>query len=150
MKTYTYYVYHIPGIKIGCTTEIKKRMKDQEFTNWEILWEEVGNYEFGWIAGDKEIELQKEYNYKVDKVHYQISRENRPNGVSHNQAIKNGIRNKENGHWDSIKKKGQILGGKSIGKANTLKRKICEHCLEDLKFLTYARWHGNNCKHKKS
>lgn len=80
MKTYTYYVYHIAGTKIGCTTELEERMSDQGFTEWEILWQEEGDYEFGWTAGDKELELQKEYGYEVDTCHYQISRENRRRG----------------------------------------------------------------------
>jgi hypothetical protein len=75
--SYTYYIYHIPGIKIGCTTDLTKRMQDQGFTNWEILWQQEGDYEFGWIAGENEIELQKLYDYKVDTVNYQVSRQNR-------------------------------------------------------------------------
>ena len=77
MENYKYTVYHIPGKKIGCTTDFVKRMKDQGFTSWEILWEQDGDYDFGWIAGNKEIELQKQYGYPVDKSHYQISRRNR-------------------------------------------------------------------------
>ena len=80
MKTYTYYVYHIVGVKIGCTTELEERMSDQGFTEWEILWQEEGDYEFGWTAGDKELELQKEYGYEVDRTHYQVVRENRRRG----------------------------------------------------------------------
>ena len=50
-----YYIYHIPGVKIGCTNDLDKRMSDQGFTNWEIL----ETHEDGWVAGDREIELQK-------------------------------------------------------------------------------------------
>ena len=64
-----YYIYHIPGIKIGCTTNINARMSDQGFTNWEILEE----YNDGWLAGDRELQLQKEYGYPVDRIHYMIS-----------------------------------------------------------------------------
>ena len=69
-----YYIYHIPGVKIGCTNDLLKRMADQGFTDWEILEE----HSDGWLAGDREIELQKEYGYRVDKVHYMISLQNRP------------------------------------------------------------------------
>ncbi len=41
-------------------------MAAQGFTNWEIL----ETYEDGWLAGDREIELQKEYGYQVDQRHY--------------------------------------------------------------------------------
>ena len=76
MKTYTYYIYHIAGIKIGCTNRLESRMAEQGFTEWEILWQEDGDWNFGWIAGDKELELQEQYGYEIDKTHYQVIREN--------------------------------------------------------------------------
>ncbi len=69
-----YYIYHIPGVKIGCTNDLEKRMSDQGFTEWEIL----ETHEDGWHAGDREIELQKEYGLPVDKVHYMVSKMSRP------------------------------------------------------------------------
>ena len=71
----TYYIYHISGIKIGCTTELEFRMRAQGFTEWEILWQQEGDWDFGWIAGDKELELQEQYGYEIDKTHYQVVRE---------------------------------------------------------------------------
>ena len=44
-------------------------MKMQGFTNWEILEEHTD----GWLAGDREIELQKEYGYRVDSCNYMIT-----------------------------------------------------------------------------
>ena len=70
-----YYIYHIPEVKIGCTNNLDKRMADQGFTDWEIL----ETHEDGWIAGDREIELQKQYGYPVDKSHYMVSLNNRNN-----------------------------------------------------------------------
>jgi hypothetical protein len=75
MKQYTYTVYHILGIKIGCTTNLETRISRQGFTEYEILWQQDGDFDFGWVAGDKEIELQLQYFGKRDnKVHYQSSR----------------------------------------------------------------------------
>ena len=54
-----YYIYHIPGIKIGCTKHIEKRIKQQGFTEFEIL-ETHTDID---IASDREIELQKQYGY---------------------------------------------------------------------------------------
>ena len=68
-----YYIYHIPGVKIGCTKDLEKRMSDQEFTEWQIL----ETHEDIHVASDREIELQKEYNYKVDKIPYWKSLQNR-------------------------------------------------------------------------
>ena len=61
-----YYIYHIKGKKIGCTQNPKKRIKDQGFINYEILEEHTDIY----LASDREIELQKEWGYKIDKVPY--------------------------------------------------------------------------------
>ena len=63
-----YYIYHIPGIKIGCTTNLKNRMAQLNYTEYEVLEEHLD----GWIAGDRELELQKEYGYDIDPVHYMI------------------------------------------------------------------------------
>lgn len=61
-----YYIYHIPGIKIGCTTNPKNRIKKQGFINYEIL--EI--HKCPKIAGDRELQLQADYGYKIDNCHY--------------------------------------------------------------------------------
>ena len=66
-----YYIYHIPGVKIGCTSQLEIRMKQQEFGSWEVL----ETHTDGWLAGNREIELQKEYGLPVDKIHYMIARQ---------------------------------------------------------------------------
>ena len=68
-----YYIYHIPGHKIGCTSDLQKRMQDQGFTTWEILEVHTDIYE----ASNREIELQKEYGLPVDAVQYWQSVKNR-------------------------------------------------------------------------
>ena len=113
---YTYYIYHIPGEKIGCTTDLVKRMKNQGFTNWEILWQEEGDYEFGWIAGEKEIELQKQYGLPVDTINYQQSRMNRLIGCSLGGSI-GGQKNVESGHLESVRDINKFIEtGKKNGK----------------------------------
>ena len=62
----TYYIYHIPGIKIGCTSDLQTRMRDQGFTDWEILETHTDIYE----ASNREIELQKDYGLPVDTIPY--------------------------------------------------------------------------------
>ena len=61
-----YYIYHIKGKKIGCTQNPKKRTKVQGFTDYEILEEHTDIY----IASDREIQLQREWGYKVDTKPY--------------------------------------------------------------------------------
>ena len=71
-----YYIYHIPGVKIGMTNELEKRMSAQGFTEWEIL----ETHTDPWLCGDRELELQKEYGLPVDSCHYMVSIENRRKG----------------------------------------------------------------------
>ena len=58
-----YYIYHIPGIKIGCSINPKVRVKAQGYSDFKIL-EEYTDIE---VASKREIELQIEFGYKVDK-----------------------------------------------------------------------------------
>jgi hypothetical protein len=57
-----YYIYHIPGVKIGCTKNLKHRIKSQGFTEYEILEE---HYDIN-LASDRERQLQTKYGYQVD------------------------------------------------------------------------------------
>jgi hypothetical protein len=57
-----YYIYHIEGVKIGCSKNPKRRVKQQGYSEFEIL----GEYEDINMASERELELQKQYGYKVD------------------------------------------------------------------------------------
>ena len=63
-----YYIYRIPRTnKIGCTKNLKKRVEEQQGCfNYEILYKTEDINE----ASDKEIELQKKYGYKLDRIPY--------------------------------------------------------------------------------
>ena len=61
----TYYLYHIPGKKIGVTCDLNNRVTMQQgYTPEEFEVLEVSS-DIDYIS-DREIELQKEYGYKVD------------------------------------------------------------------------------------
>jgi len=65
----TYYIYHIPGKKIGMTCDLENRVTEQqgyEPHEYEVLTtsEDIG------FASDMERQLQKEYGYEVDRVPY--------------------------------------------------------------------------------
>jgi len=79
----TYYIYHITGIKIGCTSDLQKRMADQGFTSWNILEEHTDIY----LASDREIQLQKEYGLPVDKTPYFKTIVNRHKWSDMNPAV---------------------------------------------------------------
>ena len=75
-----YIIYHIPGKKIGVTNDLYNRVECQQGY-------EVGEYEILESSNDidyiskREIELQKEYGYKVDLIPY--------NELSVNLKLKN-------------------------------------------------------------
>jgi hypothetical protein len=62
----TYYIYHIPGVKIGVSTNAEKRVNEQGYTEFEILEEHTDIH----LVSDREQELQKEYGYSVDRSPY--------------------------------------------------------------------------------
>ena len=57
-----YYIYHIIGVKIGCTKNLKSRIRVQGFTEYEVLEE---HYDIN-VASDRERQLQRKYGYQVD------------------------------------------------------------------------------------
>ena len=65
----TYVIYHIPGKKIGVTNNVKYRVEEQQGYN-------EGEYEILVMSDDidyvsyKELDLQREYGYKVDEKLY--------------------------------------------------------------------------------
>jgi hypothetical protein len=61
-----YYIYHIPGKKVGCTKNPNSRLRQQNAETYEILETHSDIH----IASKREIELQKEYGYKIDNCSY--------------------------------------------------------------------------------
>jgi hypothetical protein len=68
-----YYIYHIPGIKIGCSSQPEQRVADQNFVDFEIL----ESHEDIYVASDREQKLQRQYGYRVDTSPYWSSVQNR-------------------------------------------------------------------------
>lgn len=62
-----YFIYHIPGVKIGCTTNPRKRILiEQKYSEWEILEEHLDID----TASTRELELQRKYGYAIDSRSY--------------------------------------------------------------------------------
>lgn len=66
----TYYIYHIPSVKIGVSEEPEKRVKKQGYSDYEILETHTDIIK----VSERERELQKEYGYKIDSSPYYESR----------------------------------------------------------------------------
>jgi len=101
----TYYIYHIQGVKIGCTDNLKRRLRSQKYTEYEILEEHMDID----VAAAREIELQKQYGYKTDKVKYNQYDYSKNGKIAGKKAV-------ESGQLASIRSKGGKVGGKIVGK----------------------------------
>lgn len=173
-----YYIYHIPNFvhkdgrigKIGCTEEedAKVRVENQGYTEYEILETHTDIM----IASDREIELQKQYGYPIDKVPYHYSRRNwgsKAGKLGGKSAIDSGqfytmIANRDkNSLIEQGRKLGKIggpKGGKSAVETGQLaearikahetnnKLVVCPHCNKEGKKLNMSVWHFDKCKHK--
>jgi NTP pyrophosphatase (non-canonical NTP hydrolase) len=65
----TYYLYHIPGKKIGITKDLKKRVEEQQGYNegeYDIMLQTDDIV----VASELEIQFQKAFGYPVDQVPY--------------------------------------------------------------------------------
>lgn len=96
-----YYIYHIKGKKIGCTTEPLQRTKKQGYTEYEILETHTDIY----LASNREIDLQKQYGYEIDTVPYYVTynlnskrREKLTTELKKIAGRKGGIKNKISGN----------------------------------------------------
>ena len=92
-----FYIYHIPGVKIGCTNNLQRRIKEQKFNHYELLEEHLDKL----TASIRESELQKQYGYKVDYIKYH-------QGKYSEAGLKGAETNTKNG-WN---KKWQKIGTK--------------------------------------
>lgn len=158
-----YYIYHIPGVKIGCTTNVKRRVNKQGYSEYQILETHTDIH----IASQREIELQKQYGYKVDNTLYSQSYEWATSGNPPIQPMLNGFKNwfKNNKeiHCKNAKlgglKQGPITGKKNaesghisaLGKKNSEfnnRIRTCPHCNIVTRGVGYERWHGDKCRKK--
>jgi hypothetical protein len=147
MKTYTYRIYHIPGIKVGATSDWEKRCIDNKNhygNNIDIiiLEEHKGTYDFGEWIGDREWEYADSFGYSRGS-HYQVSRNNRPQWNNETRVVReftkeessrggitSGNNNKESGHMLSLAK---IGGSAKCKKYNHFKRKLTENQVNEIR-----------------
>jgi hypothetical protein len=154
-----HYIYHIPGVKIGATKQPEIRIKEQGFTEYEILEQ----YEDVYITSKREIELQKQYGYRIDAIPYWQTLKNRTIEGSIKGGITQGNINAKNGH---AKKQFQLnsgVGGKAahknhpelykewgkkIGKIAASIKVECPHCGKIGQRAAMGNWHFDKCKQK--
>ena len=65
----TYYLYHIPGKKIGVTRDLNSRVVDQQGYDLDEIEVLEQSTDIDYIS-DRELELQQSYGYRVDRQKY--------------------------------------------------------------------------------
>jgi hypothetical protein len=158
-----YYIYHIKGVKIGVSTQPNVRVKRQGYSDYEIL--ETHN-DIN-VVSQREIELQKEYGYKVDNTPYSQSydwvRKGNPSTKPMIEGVKQWIKKNPELHRKNATLGGKVVGpiqGKknaesghisALGKKNSEfnnRVRTCPHCGITTRGVGYERWHGDKCKKK--
>lgn len=164
-----YHIYHIEGVKVGCSVNPDSRVKRQGYKNYTIL-ESTDCIE---IASEREIFWQNHFGYKKDNVPYHKTIQSpTPEGMKkageafkkywnelsqnnpeqYNKRIKiflsaggrvrgkiQGERNKQSGLISNL--------GKIMSEKNNQQR-VCPYCGLESRGVGYTRWHGENCSKK--
>ena len=112
----TYYIYEIPGVKVGCTTDMVRRQKQQRDKGEMILLESYNDIQ---KASERERELQVDKGYNLETTTYNFI-VNKLQPLSNTpQAIAKMLANTD-----------QEKRGKSISKALKGVKKTKEHKLK--------------------
>ena len=135
-----YYIYYVPGLKIGCTLNLKSRTRQQNIKSYKILEIHTDIY----LASDRELQLQKEYNLPIDTIPYWKAYELRIKSRTIEGSIKGGHAqgkiNTDNGHLAKVR------NPSAGGKMSSSITKQCPHCKHIGKMPSIFRHHFNNCK----
>lgn len=140
-----YYIYHVPGVKVGCTNDPGKRLRNQGYTNYQIL----EAYEDIYEASDREIYLQKLMGYPVDKVPYWQSVK-----TANKWSKEDTIRGSKKAGSSNAKKPGYMGQIGSIGANSDIHPNkttgICKYCGVEMQKMNLGRYHNEKCKKKPS
>lgn len=151
-----YYIYHIPGVKIGCTMYPKKRINKRQNVNDYIILEIHTDID---IASNREIELQKKYGYRLDRISYKdwIKTCSTAGKIGGKIAVKTSqlkkvcakggkIAGKLNGK--KAVESGQLMSVYKIGLEKSNEKIQCIYCNKIINRKNHGRWHGEKCKNK--
>jgi len=113
MKNKIFTIYHVPGVKIGCTDNLKRRLKAQGLldTEWEVLETHTDEN----IASEHEKELQIQYGYPVDRSVYNFETRSRVGKMGGKvQGPIQGQKNKESGVLEKGRQRTKELYSKPV------------------------------------
>ena len=158
----TYYIYHIPGVKIGIGVNAKRRVKAQGYSDFEILEKHTDII----IASNRELELQELYGYEIDKTPYYITSQknkeleqriktsssminnsNRVGKLHSNitkELMKDSALNRINPKRTNDAKVNLANGQSNSNIVATKQRKECDNCGKPITLINYNK-HYNSC-----
>jgi len=152
----TYYLYHIPGKKIGVTRDLKYRVEEQQGYS-EGEYDVILTTDDIAIVSEAEISLQKAYGYKIDETPYNKLKFNNMNINITEQTttfpcpinkLKGQLMDNKGMNWDTDHGSCTITDEsiKWIMKNVVISKYNSERCYVYNK--AFARWFDNNDAHK--
>jgi hypothetical protein len=158
-----YYIYHVEGIKFGCTNNPKRRAKQTLNRYGKVKFEVVEVFEDIAKASEREVELNKIYN-TADRKPYSGMISMRE-GIKYHRGEKHhnfgqdvtGIKNPNYGNaWNEDQKRHLSQMNSNPSEETRAKMRAswegreivtCPHCgLESVNKGNMSRWHFDNCK----
>ena len=139
-----YYIYHINGVKIGCTNNIIRRMSEQGFTEWEILEEHTDIN----LASSRERELQTQFGYPVDRDLYSSSVRKGRKYFTKEEQQRGGLLGSVQGTINLKKLTSNSEHQSKAVKSANSKIRTCKYCGHQGNAAPFYRHHRENCKLK--
>ena len=105
---------------------------------WTGEFEILEQHEDDRTAGDRELELQRQYGYEVDRSHYAQVKSIAPLGGRAKKPRPNGS---SQAQLDQLKR---VRNPIAAGKSRPIVK--CPHCPKEGLSMNMRRWHFDNCK----
>ena len=148
-----FYLYHIKGIKWGCTKNLEQRLQRQGYTKSDcqnII--EIDDIDKA-SETEKELNLQYGYKWNSSQDYRVIKRLSKIGGIKSSQApdfierCKKGGRANKQATSTLLKYRHEgIKASTKSPKHNSKQIYECPHCNKIGKGATMFRWHYDNCK----
>jgi hypothetical protein len=149
-----YKIYHIPDYvyecgsvgKIGTTSqrvEVRMRANKKKSLKLFDFWEILEEHDCEETASRRELELQKQYGYKVDYNPYSVFMKNRNTKGGFDNEARAQLKAK---YWGTERHK---QNSSKVGKVNhkyLRTTRKCEKCGKETDCGNYVQKHGDNCR----
>ena len=160
-KDYTFTVYHIPGVKVGCDHDINRidnRPRQLGHEEWEVLHQTKDIFE----ASDLEIKELRKRGFKVDGNYWNtyvssIITNRRRWKQGRQKMIDSFVKAGEiaSREWrkNNPKRVKEIVSKAAKATAKSINRSVrqmrsCPHCGKITNALNSKRWHFDKCRFK--